>query len=290
MAEDKDDTRDRNDRGEEDILDFDFDEDLLGEEAEGEVIDLVDVVERGRASESVEEDIEGLEELLSDEEEAVKKEATPSQGVKAVREGVLSEEAEVKEGPGESFEAVGPGTQRPSGQEEAAGENTVRMEKVEEAPAEEEEPVLDLDEEIRLDEGLEGLEEIISGEEEEAAEEEEPVLDLDEEIRLDEGIEEILSEEDAGELKEELMEEAVEKEESIKKAPPKMPPAEEEVEEEEAIKEEVPPISEERLEAVVAKVVSDVLEKVAREVIPEVAERIIREEIDVLKKSIMPED
>ncbi len=256
MAEDKDDTRDRNDRGEEDILDFDFDEDLLGEEAEEEVIDLVDVVERGRASESVEEDIEGLEELLSDEEEAVKKEATPSQGVKAVREGVLSEEAEVKEGPGESFEAVGPGTQRPSGQEEAAGENTVRMEKVEEAPAEEEEPV----------------------------------LDLDEEIRLDEGIEEILSEEDAGELKEELMEEAVEKEERVKKAPPKMPPAEEEVEEEEAIKEEVPPISEERLEAVVAKVVSDVLEKVAREVIPEVAERIIREEIDVLKKSIMPED
>jgi len=60
-------------------------------------------------------------------------------------------------------------------------------------------------------------------------------------------------------------------------------------EEEGAIKRETPPISEEKLEALLTKLVGDIFEKVAREAILEVAEKVLREEIDVLKKS-MPED
>ena len=109
MAKDNDTTKDPNDSKDEDLLGFDFDEDLLGEEGEGkekeeEIIDLVDIVEEGRAPELVEEDLEGLEELLSEEEEVTKKEEPPSEEEKKVAEGVPSEEAQVKEDVDEAVE------------------------------------------------------------------------------------------------------------------------------------------------------------------------------------------
>ncbi|MFX1487319.1 MAG: hypothetical protein ACFFBS_09545 [Promethearchaeota archaeon] len=293
MAEDNGNAKDLNGGEDEELLDFDFGEDLFREEEEvkhresvqeDEIIDLVDVAEEGRAPESVGEDIEGLEELLAAEEEEVPKEA-----------------------------------QHPS------RADTVPIKKMEESFfAEEPEPSIDSEKEIDLDEGIEEIlsedekqtaedvlpdkgevkEELFqpdqrevvsqypSGQEEAGketapteeaqetflAEEPEPSIDLEKEIDVDEALEEIkglVSEEDIGKLKEPSLEEVIEKD-----VPDK----------EEAIKEEAPPISEEEIEALITKVVSEVLEKVARKIIFEVAEKIIREEIDALKKIIMPND
>ena len=134
------------------------------------------------------------------------------------------------------------------------------------------------------------------GMEEAVVEEPEPATDLEEEIKLDEAVEEVVSEEDIGKLKEPLLEKAVEretpvKEEATEEIPTEVPPIEGKLEaEEEAVREEAPPVSEEKIETLLGKVVIDVLEKVARKIISEVAEKIIREEIDALKKRIMPED
>jgi len=297
MAKDNDNIKDLNEGEDEDLLDFDFDEDLLNEEGgkekesedtEEEIIELTDIAEEGHPPELVEEDIEGLEELLLDEEEGAKKEEATSEEEKEVDK--LAE--------GEDLVS-----EYPSGKEEA-GEETLLMKKMEVTLGEEPEPSIDLEEEFKLDEALEEIEEAVSEEgekvvEEEVAQEPEPSIDLEEEFKLDEALEEIeeaVSEEGTGELEEPLLEEVVEKEDQAKLEPaeeilPDMAPAEEIVEEEEEeIKEEAPAISEEKIEAILTKVVSDVLERVAKEVLPEVAEKIIREEIDALKKSIIPED
>ncbi|MDB9823128.1 hypothetical protein OAC89_05445, partial [Deltaproteobacteria bacterium] len=50
--------------------------------------------------------------------------------------------------------------------------------------------------------------------------------------------------------------------------------------------EEMTAISEEKIEAIVARVVGDVVEKVARETMAEVAEKVINEAIDALKQSL----
>jgi hypothetical protein len=50
--------------------------------------------------------------------------------------------------------------------------------------------------------------------------------------------------------------------------------------------EEMAAISEEKIEAIVKRVVEDVVERVARETMAEVAERVIREAIDALKQSL----
>jgi hypothetical protein len=290
MAKDDDAKKDFTENEDEDLLDFDFDEDVLGEEED--VIELVDVFEEGRAPEPGEEKIESLEELLIEDEKQEGDRGGPT--------------------------------------EDEDGEETVLMKKGEQGAVEEGEITLDLEEELDLDAGfeeLEGLEERVSKDEPMEAEPE-TKLDLDEEISLDEGIEELMTKgekqtaelgeeehvldleeeikigEEFKDLEEELGEEpelegAVELEapvaEEITEEPvPEAPPFDQEAAVKEApireeFPQEVPVISEEKIEAVLTRTVREVLERVAREVLPEVAERIIREEIDVLRKSIESE-
>jgi len=144
MAEDNGNAKDLKGGEDEELLDFDFGEDLFGEEEEvkhresvqeEEIIDLVDVAEEGRAPESVGEDIEGLEELLADEEEEVPKEV-----------------------------------------QHASRVDTVPIKKMEETFfAEEPEPSIDLEKEIDLDEALEELKELVS--EEDIGKLKEPLLE-----------------------------------------------------------------------------------------------------------------
>jgi len=292
MAKDDDVKKNIPENEDEDLLDFDFDEDIVG--GEEDVLDLVDVLEEGRAPEAGEETIEGLEELLIEDEKQ-------------------------EEGMG-----------APAKNED--GEKTVLVEEGGQGAANEEEIDLDFDEDLDLDAGfeeLEGLEEMISESEPATAEaEQEAEPDLDEEINLDEDIEKLATEdeqqraepaeeehildleeeirigEEFKELEEELEEEpelesAVElevpmAEEIAEEAVPEAAPFAQEAEVKEApIRDEVPQespiISEDKLEAVLTRTVREVLERVTREVLPEVAERIIREEIDVLKKTIESE-
>jgi hypothetical protein len=266
MAKDDDISKDVSDAEDEDLLDFDFDEELLGEdekkqeaesENEEEIIELTDVVAKEKEPEAVEGDIEGLEELILEEEEGGEKQAPLSE---AEEEGDFAEEIDLTELVDEAVVDVGHVPDHPSGKAEEIGEDTVLMEKMEEA----------------IEEGPE-----------------ETFLDLEEEIKLDEGLEELISEDEAQELGESFAEETGEGpgiEEPAEEILTEMPPVEGMVElKEEVAKEAVLPVSEEKIEALLTKVVGDVLERVATKVIPEVAERIIREEIDALKKSIISE-
>lgn len=263
MAKDDDKLKDLGDSEDEDLLDFDFDEDLLADEEEGkdldseseeEVIELSDLVAEGKEPESMEGEIEGLEELIL-EEEAVEEGPVVSE---EAEEDELAEPIELKDIVEEPAGEVGGAPDHPSLQEQEAGEETVLMEKMAGAREEEsDEAFLELEKEIKLDEGLEEL-----GAE---LEEEEPGEPFWEET----------GEKEAG---------AAEGAEGILTG---VPPVEGMVEgREEAVEAAALPISEEKMEALLTRVVGNVVERVARKVIPEVAERIIREEIDVLKKSI----
>jgi len=266
MAKDDDISKNVSDGDDEDLLDFDFDEDLLAEEEERqeaeseneeEIIELADVVGEENEPEAVEGEIEGLEELILEEEESEENQAPLSAGEE---EADFAEEIELTEVFDEAAPDVGLVPDHPSGKGEEVGEETVLMEKMEGA----------------LEEGPE-----------------EPFLDLEQEIKLAEGLEELISEDEVQGLEESFGEEiggGPGREEFAEEILTGIPPAEGMVDlKEEVAKEGALPISEERIEALLTKVVGDVLEKVARTVIPEVAERIIREEIDVLKKSIMSE-
>ncbi|MBW2341960.1 MAG: hypothetical protein JRF50_16710 [Deltaproteobacteria bacterium] len=266
MAKDDDISKNVGDAEDEDLLDFDFDEDLLGEDEEKqeaepkneeEIIELADVVAEGKKPEAVEGEIEGLEELILEEEEGEEKQAPLSEGEE---EADFAEEIELTEVVDEAAADAGRVPDHPSGKVEEIGEDTVLMERMEGA----------------LEEGPE-----------------EPFIDLEEEIKLDEGLEELVSEDEAQGLEEAFAEETGEGPEIKEPAEEILtgkPPVEGMIElEEELAQEGALPISEERIEALLAKVVGDVLERVARNVIPEVAEKIIREEIDVLKKSLMSE-
>jgi hypothetical protein len=264
MAKDDDIVKNAGDGEDEDLLDFDFDEDLLSEEEEKqeaeseneeEIIELADVVAEENESEAVESEIEGLEELILEEEESGETWAPLSEGEE---EADFAEEIELTEVVDEAAPEVGRVPDHPSGEAGELGEETVLMEK------------------------MEG-----------ALEEEEPFLDLEEEIDLDEGLEELISEDEAQELEESFGEEVREapgREEPAEELLAGIAPGEGIVVSKKKVAEEgALPISEERIEALLTKVVGDVLERVAKNVIPEVAEKIIREEIDVLKKSIMSE-
>jgi hypothetical protein len=77
MAKDTDKVKDLTGGEDEDLPDFIFAHDVLGEEAEEEeieeeAIELVDVMEEGTIPESVEQDTEHFEELVIDEEEVRK--------------------------------------------------------------------------------------------------------------------------------------------------------------------------------------------------------------------------
>jgi hypothetical protein len=266
MAKDDDISKNVSDGDDEDLLDFDFDEDLLAEEEEGqeaesedeeEIIELADVVGEENEPEPGEGEIEGLEELLLEEEGTEEDQAPLSAGEE---EADFAEEIELTEVVDEAAPDVGRVPDHPSGKAKEVGEETVLMEKMEGA----------------LEEGPE-----------------EPFLDLEEEIKLDDGLEELISEDEAQGLEESFGDEigvGPGEDEFAEEIFTGIPPAEGMVElSEEVAKGGALPISEERIEALLTKVVRDVLEKVARTVIPEVAERLIREEIDVLKKSITSE-
>jgi hypothetical protein len=267
MGKDDDESKDLNEVEDEDL--FDFDEDIFAEEEEVKekesekekaTIDLADVAEEGTPPEPVGEDTGEFERLVVHEDEASKQAGAPSEEEKEVLEDALPEMGEVKEGVDELAKAEGPVSESPFGQE-GTGEETLVMEKMEEAVKEEPQASIDLQKEIDLDEGLEELEEL-------------------------------LSEGNIGRLKAPLLEKAAEKETPVKEEAVEevltiVPPVEEKVEaEEKPVKEEAPSISEEKIEALLTRIVTDVLEKVAKEVISEVAEKIIREQIDTLKKSL----
>lgn len=115
----------------------------------------------------------------------------------------------------------------------------------------------------------------------------EPFLTLEEDLSLDEGLDELGSEGDIDEVKEQRAEELGQKETkdtegAVEDGLTGMPPTEEIVKEEEA----APSISEEQIEALLTKVVTDVLRRTTREILLEVAEKVIKEELDALKKSI----
>jgi hypothetical protein len=268
MAKDDDNFKDLDENGDGDLLDFDFDEDLLGEETEPkaveseseedeDIIELTDVVEEEAESGPVEGEIEGLAELLDEEEEAGEGEEPALSQEEKVN---FEEETELRELVEEPAEELGPSPDYSPDEAEEVGEKTVRMERAEQA----------------LEEGSE-----------------EPFLDLDKEIKLDEGLEELISESELEDLEEPFWDETAEDTTKGTEEPAVdlfagMPPVEGMAEGAEPAKGgEVLPISEERVEALLTKVVGDVLEKVAKKVIPEVAERVIREEIDALKKSIV---
>jgi hypothetical protein len=264
MAKDDDNLKNLNENEDEDLLDFDFDEDLLGEGAEAkeveseedeDIIELDDVVEEEAESGPLEGEIEGLEELLEEEETGDVEEPALS------REEVdFADEIELREVVEEPAEDLGLSPDNRPDEAEDVGEETVLMERTEQA-----------------------LEE----------DSEEPFLDLEKEIRLDDGLEELISEDELEDLEEPFWEETSEdttkgREEPAVDMLAGIQPVEGMAEGTKAAKGgEALPISEERIEALLTKVVGDVLEKVAKKVIPEVAEKIIREEIDVLKKSIV---
>ena len=264
MAKDDDSFKDLDENEDKDLLDFDFDEDLLGDEAEAkeveskseedeDIIELTDVVEEGEESGPMEAEIEGLEELLEEEETSDVEEPALSEE----EEFHFDEETELGEADEEPAEELGPSFDLGPDKAADVSEETVRMERTEQA----------------LEEDAE-----------------EPFLDLDKEIKLDEGLEELISETELEDLEEPFWEETAEDttkgtEEPAVDMLAGMPPFEGMAEA--AKGGEALPISEERVEALLTKVVGDVLERVAKRVIPEVAERIIREEIDVLKKSIV---
>ena len=79
MSKDNNNSKDKNDIEDEDLLEFEFDEDFLDEEEvkkekeptiKTQIIDLVDIVKEGHAPEVFTEEIEGLEDLLLEEEES----------------------------------------------------------------------------------------------------------------------------------------------------------------------------------------------------------------------------
>jgi hypothetical protein len=264
MAKDDDNFKDLDENEDQDLLDFDFDEDLLGDETEAkeveskpeedeDIIELTDVVEQGAESGPMEGEIEGLEELLDEEETSdVEEPALPEEEAFD-----FEEETDLGEAEEEPAEELAPSFDLGPDKPADVSEETVRMERPEQAPE---------------------------------AEGEEPFLDLDKEIKLDEGLEELISETELEDLEEPFWEEPAqdtteETEEPAVDMVAGMPPVEGMAE---ATKGgEALPISEERVEALLTKVVGDVLERVAKKVIPEVAERVIREEIDALKKSIV---
>jgi hypothetical protein len=264
MAKDDDEFKDLDENEDKDLLDFDFDEDLLGEEAEGtevesgedeDIIELADVVEDQAESVSLEGEIEGLEELLEEETGDAEEPALSKEEEHDFEEEI--DLSEVVEGPAED---LGPSPEYPADEAEGVGEETVLMDKMEQA-----------------------LEE----------DSEEPFLDLEKEIKLDDGLEELVSENELEDLEEPFWEETPEDatkggEEPAVDMMEGMPAAEGMAKGAEPLGgAEALPISEDKIEALLTKVVGNVIEKVAKKVIPEVAEKIIREEIDVLKKSIM---
>ncbi len=278
----KDEILEQGKESEEDLLDFEFD-DLSGDdfqegESEGtsdeEILELVDIVEKGEAAGASESD--EIAQLL-DEEEIFQEETTTEQGAESEFE--LDEVAEPAEDEG-------------SGEIELDLDSSFEELETKE---EEEEVFLDTGEMEKaavVDEGAkeQAGEEEVSFEGFESEEKEGPELEFME-GELDtiiEGLETGTPAQPEPEF-ESPAEQAVGEEE-----PPEIPsedfsgvpPA---IEEESAMPvtgEGLAGLSEERLESIITRVVEDVVERVARETMTTVAERVITEAIDSLRESL----
>jgi len=120
-----------------------------------------------------------------------------------------------------------------------------------------------------------------------SGEEDSSEIDFLDDDELDQELEKLLSEEESEGADDIGEEEIFEQEAPSGEIVSQPPPLESQTEySEEAIRKEIGPLPEEKIEVVLEKVASEVLERVAREVIPEVAEKIIREEIDILKRDM----
>ena len=252
----------------EDLLEFEFDE--LSEEDDGEsigdsssdeeVIELVDVVERGEvAEESESEEIARLLDSEADEEKQIE---FDEESDFAPSEFGQIPEGDVSQGLDSDMDSVSEDLEPPE------------LEPLEPEPSEREDSdfeLLESDLEVMADAELFRDSRVESEELHEfEATQEEPV----EEAGMESATPDIppeLPHEDLGEVVSTFKEQ---------------PETEEVVTSRSA--EELIGISEERIEAIITKAVQDVVERVARETMAAVAERVITESIDALRESLQP--
>ena len=265
---DKDDHKKENNE-EGDLLDLEIDEDFLKndlseenyeDDSDEDIIDLVDVTEEDIEEGLDEKDIENLGDYELDEEKINASQGNQYEGKENAKDAIGIEEDKTEDSMwGNELES-----DDLFGAEDNIDEELIMSEDDKEGfTGEEGGSEIDFLDDDELDEELEKL---ISEEEDDGAD--------------DIGEEEIVEQE---ERSEEIIEEEEHPEEIVSQPPPLESQAEYS---EEAVRKEIGPLPEEKIEVVLEKVASEVLERVAREVIPEVAEKIIREEIDILKKDM----
>jgi hypothetical protein len=282
----------------EELLNFELDDessldlDSLGEDEE--VIDLIDLVEKGEGEPLAEAKLEaaGEEELdlgaldldLESDEEPQK--SSPMRESHGKEELDLSDitmelggeeglQRKVSEMPAEEGDVIEADLENLF----AENEETVLVErkKIEETAAGDEAEITEADLDGFLEEGLgeEGVEAPVQGEGVISSEEE--LAALEGALKLEEASEaaDSVGSKDTQAGEEKVPEPTVKEE--ILEIPSSTP---------EPVVQEIAGLSEERLEIIISKVVEDVVERVARETMTEVAERLITKAIDALKRSI----
>jgi hypothetical protein len=281
----------------EELLNFTLDDessmdlDSLGEDEE--VIDLLDLVEKGDREPLVEENLEGAREeeidlegfdLELDSDELPKKPSAieESHGKEVLDLSDLTMELGGEEGlQRKGSEVLGEGDAIEADLENLFAENEetvlVERKKIEETPAGDEAEITEADLDGFLEEGF-GEQAV------EAAVQAGGAMSPEEELTALEGalkLEEPAETADAVDLKdteagEEKVPEPTVKEE-ILEIPSSTP---------EPVVQEMAGLSEEKLEMIISRVVEDVVARVARETMKDVAERLITEAIDALKRSM----
>jgi hypothetical protein len=281
----------------EELLNFELDDessldlDLLGEDEE--VIDLVDLVEKGDgeplASEKL--DAAGEEEIDLDSFDLELESPEPSKKPSATEEPQAKEELDLSDLTLELGNVEAPQRKEPETPEQgdaiqadlenlfADNEETVLLKRkgAEEKRASDEAEITEADLDGLLEEGFEeeALESAVKAEESTPPEEElsemQGALKMEEPLETTEAID--LRETRPGEAK--IPEPAVKQE--ILETPPIVS---------EPVVQEAGGLSEEKLEMIITRVVEDVIERVARKTMTDVAERLITEAIDALKRSM----
>ncbi len=275
----KDDHKKGNNEEEEDLLDLEIDEDFLKndlseenyeDDSDEDIIDLVDVTEEDIEAGLDEKDIENLGDYELDEEKINAGQGNQYEGKENAKDAIGIEEDKAEDSMwGDELES-----DDLFGAEDNIDEELIMSEDDKEAfPGEEGSSEIDFLDDDELDEELEKL---IFEEEGDGADD----IGEEEIVEQEERPEKIVEEEGPAE---EIVEQEEHSEEIVSQPPPLDSQAEYS---EEAVRKEIGPLPEEKIEVILEKVASEVLERVAREVIPEVAEKIIREEIDILKKDM----
>jgi hypothetical protein len=317
---------------EEDLLDFDLDdltsEDLVGggDEGEAEIIELIDLVEKGDASpkESVETSAESaeLDDLDAFAQDVKAEEAKPApevdldvSDITLEADAADQEEPDTDEGPVgemsaddaleglavegvddiESVSAEEPLEEKGSGTMEFVADSDLEKLFEEELRAES----ADETESVETKEaGPEAAAQAIGGDDLAAMMDEKPPeveeLPPEDAVKAEESFQEIVEEVELGEQPEEVAPEP----------PPVMPeePAAEEdpltMEEAPAVVEEIPSepapevltgLTEEKVEEILTRVVGDVVERVTRETVASVAERVTRETVTTVAERVIGE-